>query len=118
MPSTSSDIKTSNILLDYAFNAKVADFGLSKLGKKTPATMGMGVEEKSSMSHISTRVKGTLGYLDPMYYTKQHLTDKSDVFSFGVVLLELLTGRLPIWQEDDASGLQNGGESLINLVEW
>ncbi|CAI5516686.1 unnamed protein product [Closterium sp. Naga37s-1] len=166
------DIKTSNILLDYAFNAKVADFGLSKLGKKTPAAMAMGVEEKSAMSHISTRVKGTLGYLDPMYYTKkhltdksdvfsfgvvllellpiraplftalhhsslpptppppppgyldpmyytkQHLTDKSDVFSFGVVLLELLTGRLPIWQEDDASGLQNGGESLINLVEW
>ncbi|CAI5466629.1 unnamed protein product, partial [Closterium sp. Yama58-4] len=112
------DIKTSNILLDYSFNAKVADFGLSKLGKKTPATMGMGVEEKTDKSHISTRVKGTLGYLDPMYYTKQHLTDKSDVFSFGVVLLELLTGRLPIWQEDDASGLQNGGESLINLVEW
>ncbi|CAI5946634.1 unnamed protein product [Closterium sp. NIES-65] len=84
------DIKTSNILLDYAFNAKVADFGLSKLGKKAPATIGMGVEEKSDMSHISTRVKGTLGYLDPMCYTKQHLTDKRDVFSFGVVLLELL----------------------------
>ncbi|GJP41841.1 hypothetical protein CLOM_g1477 [Closterium sp. NIES-68] len=112
------DIKTSNILLDYSFNAKVADFGLSKLGKKAAGSTGVGMEEKTDKSHISTRVKGTLGYLDPMYYTKQHLTDKSDVFSFGVVLLELITGRLPIWQEDDSSGLQSSGESLINLVEW
>ncbi|CAK9258928.1 unnamed protein product, partial [Sphagnum jensenii] len=78
------DVKSSNILLSTDMVAKVADFGLSKI------TMEEGV------SHISTLVKGTAGYLDPEYYAKQQLTDKSDVFSFGVVLLELICGRQPI----------------------
>ncbi|XP_062208508.1 proline-rich receptor-like protein kinase PERK8 [Phragmites australis] len=91
------DIKSANILLDDAFDAKVADFGLAKL-------------TNDSLTHISTRVMGTFGYMAPEYASSGKLTDRSDVFSFGVVLLELITGRKPV----DAS--QPLGEE--SLVEW
>ncbi|CAA2970920.1 wall-associated receptor kinase-like 14 [Olea europaea subsp. europaea] len=72
------DIKSSNILLDYNFNSKVADFGLSRFGM-------------TDDSHVSTAPQGTPGYVDPQYHQNFHLSDKSDVYSFGVVLVEIIT---------------------------
>ncbi|XP_057837068.2 leucine-rich repeat receptor protein kinase HPCA1 [Cryptomeria japonica] len=94
------DIKSTNILLDEYLNAKVADFGLSKL-------VADGGVNAGGKSHVSTQVKGTLGYLDPEYYMTQQLSEKSDVYSFGIVLLELITARLPI----------EGGKYIVRLVK-
>ncbi|KAF8103875.1 hypothetical protein N665_0183s0051 [Sinapis alba] len=91
------DIKSSNILLDNNFHALVSDFGLAKLAL-------------DCNTHITTRVMGTFGYMAPEYASSGKLTEKSDVFSFGVVLLELVTGRKPV---DTSQPL--GDESL---VEW
>ncbi|XP_068667917.1 probable LRR receptor-like serine/threonine-protein kinase At1g06840 [Aristolochia californica] len=83
------DIKASNILLDSKFTAKVADFGLSRLAPVADA-------EGAVPGHVSTIAKGTPGYLDPEYFLTHKLTDKSDVYSLGIVFLELLTGMQPI----------------------
>ncbi|XP_008790198.2 wall-associated receptor kinase-like 14 [Phoenix dactylifera] len=72
------DIKSSNILLDFNYKSKVADFGLSRIAM-------------TESSHISTAPQGTPGYLDPQYHQNFHLSDKSDVYSFGVVLVEIIT---------------------------
>ncbi|XP_042391703.1 receptor-like protein kinase At3g21340 [Zingiber officinale] len=78
------DIKSSNILLGPDLEAKIADFGLSKAYRGDDET------------NVSTNVVGTPGYVDPEYHNTLQLTVKSDVFSFGVLLFELLTGQIPL----------------------
>ncbi|CAI9296323.1 unnamed protein product [Lactuca saligna] len=92
------DLKSSNILLDNDFNSKLSDFGLAKLGPVGDNT------------HVSTRVMGTYGYCAPDYAMSGKLTIKSDIYSFGVVLLELITGRKAIDM--------NKKPSEQNLVAW
>ncbi|KAL6543333.1 hypothetical protein OROHE_010853 [Orobanche hederae] len=91
------DIKSSNILIDDEFNAKVSDFGLAKL-------------LESGESHITTRVMGTFGYVAPEYANSGLLNEKSDIYSFGVLLLEAVTGRDPVDYSRPANEVQ--------LVEW
>ncbi|XP_031483259.1 senescence-induced receptor-like serine/threonine-protein kinase [Nymphaea colorata] len=92
------DVKSANILLNEKLEAKIADFGMSKTGFP------------DGITHISTKVVGTPGYLDPEYYLTNRLTEKSDVYSFGIVLLELISGLQPIIVEPS-------GER-VHIVNW
>ncbi|CAL4916935.1 unnamed protein product [Urochloa decumbens] len=91
------DLKPSNILLDEKWNAKLSDFGLARLGPQEG-------------SHVSTAVVGTIGYAAPEYIHTGRLSTKNDIWSFGVVLYELLTGRRPLDR--------NRPRGEQNLVDW
>ncbi|XP_075487246.1 serine/threonine-protein kinase PCRK1-like [Primulina tabacum] len=92
------DFKSSNILLDEQWNSKLSDFGLARLGPP------------EGLTHVSTAVVGTMGYAAPEYVRTGHLTSKTDVWSYGVFLYELITGRRPLDR--------NRPKSEQKLLEW
>ncbi|MBA0767885.1 hypothetical protein Gotri_016737, partial [Gossypium trilobum] len=92
------DFKSSNILLDEQWNAKLSDFGLARLGPS------------EGLTHISTAVVGTMGYAAPEYIQTGRLTSKIDVWSYGVFLYELITGRRPLDK--------NRPKNEQRLLEW
>ncbi|KAL1806567.1 hypothetical protein ACET3Z_029635 [Daucus carota] len=99
------DVKSTNILLDDNLEAKIADFGISKIA-----------ELNQGCSCVSTAVRGTFGYMDPAYFSTGRLTRKSDVYAFGVVLFEVLSGRraVDLSRDDEQSGLAGWAQNCVN----
>ncbi|KAL4577307.1 hypothetical protein LXL04_013413 [Taraxacum kok-saghyz] len=100
------DVKTSNILLDANFASKISDFGLAKVG-----------QIDQTQTSVSTAVKGTFGYMDPSYFYTGKLTRKSDVYAFGVVLFEVLTGKQAVDStlDDEQWGLAPWAQDQIRM---
>ncbi|CAI0409253.1 unnamed protein product, partial [Linum tenue] len=91
------DIKATNVLLDKDLNAKISDFGLAKL-------------DEEENTHISTRIAGTIGYMAPEYAMRGYLTDKADVYSFGIVILETMSGT--------SNTNYRPKEEFVYLLDW
>ncbi|KAJ9705574.1 hypothetical protein PVL29_003574 [Vitis rotundifolia] len=98
------DIKSTNILLDDKYRAKVADFGTSK---------SVAIDQ----THLTTQVQGTFGYLDPEYFQSSQFTEKSDVYSFEIVLIELLTGKKPILSIGSGEGKSLASYFILSMKE-
>ncbi|MQL74817.1 hypothetical protein Taro_007174 [Colocasia esculenta] len=100
------DVKSANVLIDAHFNARLGDFGLAL--RTADGSNGLSSSSPSSASLRSTPPAGTLGYLDPGYITPENLSTKTDVFSFGILLLEIISGRKAI----------DVAHSPPSVVEW
>ncbi|KAJ9189856.1 hypothetical protein P3X46_001107 [Hevea brasiliensis] len=96
------DIKSTNILLDQKYRAKVSDFGTSRC-------------IANDQTHVTTDVHGTFGYLDPEYFQSSQFTEKSDVYSFGVVLVELLTGQKPVSETKSREGIGLAAHFIVSM---
>ncbi|XP_061371272.1 probable LRR receptor-like serine/threonine-protein kinase At4g29180 [Gastrolobium bilobum] len=101
------DVKSANILINQNLEAKIADFGLSKVFKNDNRNVETEVIHNNDRN-TGSAVMGTTGYLDPEYYRSGNLNEKSDTYSFGVVLLELITGRPAVLK----------GKPMMHILEW